>query len=147
MDAKNVNRDFTISTEKMIENRIRPYNLNDNQKASVWKIVKERDQLLQQTKENQHQNFDKDFKKEYERLRGNQKPALEYSMNSRLDSNASLRLIADNNLRRNYSYQLDQIRKEAEKRIDAVLQQAQNKNQGAEHHLTNQFNRAHDHER
>jgi hypothetical protein len=148
---------FNTSAEKHLQNRVSAYNLNQNETANIWEISKERDQKIQQEKNdfNTPEIYDARFQQAYDdiRARENPQPQLNYARNPQ-NTDHQVRVMARNQVIQNRNAAISSHNQTCDKKIDAVFQNAradgrgpQNNQQQNQRSLTNEFNNAHDHNR
>lgn len=118
--------DFNKFAEKELDNRISPYNLNENEMREIWQIVGDKNATL----EKHEKNFNSILKEEYERLLSERGSHAELNLGRATPTNATLELVADNLVRANYFKEEKNINRECDQKIDAILENAREDGRG-----------------
>lgn len=142
MDSSTTNN-FNISAEKDVQNRIQGYDLNKEETSQIWQSVSQRSEALDAQKEHFEKDYNKLFKTEYDKLRGDQEPAPRLEPENSRATDAQLRSEAHYNVQEQYLQNRKGIYKEANRKIDKILEQARNDGRGRQSDLQRGFSRAH----
>jgi len=140
---------FNKAAEQYIQNRISPYNLTTNEKEQVWQLAQDREKSIQAERDDYRGNWQDRFKNEIDRLKGQQKPELQYNHpgNRQLPTDMQIRRMAQDNVQRNHLGAIRDIERTTDQRIGAILDHARKEGRGPqqrEQNHTQENNRDHD---
>lgn len=149
-NQKPITNDFNIKSEQELQNRISPYNLNDNEKDQIWQIAAQRDKDLKAEDLDFNENYNDRVDNVLEQLKSDQKPKLEKdytpqgAMTQRSDSD--LTRDAHDKTKANFRANLQNIERDADKKINQILDKAREEGRGPQtldqnRTLTQEFNR------
>ncbi|MCP9237908.1 hypothetical protein [Lewinella sp. JB7] len=119
--------DYNKSAEVRLQNRIKPYDLTKGEVDQVWKIAQDKDQSLQEEKQDYKENWVQRYVAEEDRLRGEQQPTPQNNLEPNQDQ---IGTAARMNVMRNHLSKLADIQRGADQKINAVLDQARHDGRG-----------------
>ncbi len=154
-DTPNISHNYNTSADVVTAKLLDNYNLSNDQKEGAWKQIQEiradRDQSIQVEENDYGKNLEDRQKSEFNRLKAEQTPGLEYNMENvgSHKKDATLYREAYINIQNNHEGRLESYEKESEKRENALLmqlkeqgqQQDQTRDNNQDQGLSQEFNR------
>lgn len=142
--------DFNKSAEQSVQNRISPYDLNQNETEQVWQLVDERNNKIDAERNDFKENWQERFNNELDNLKGQQNPQLQHNLGNRtLPTDMQIRQQAQRNVQQSHLQTIQNIGRDTDNKIDAILDNArqdgrspqQTQEQNQDWTLTQEFNR------
>jgi hypothetical protein len=147
MQEKNAIRDdYNKSAAQELENRLKSYNLTNEERAEIWKITGDKVSEIAKETEYFRENKEALKMKELEKLRGEEQPTPRLTMDN-APAKDPLEARADMNVNRQQADKIKNIEKTADKQINAILQQSKDRDKQNTPDLQKDFQQAHDQDR
>lgn len=144
MEHKAISDNYNKSAEQILANRLNAYQLNTEEKEQVWQIVGERDNQIKEEKAYFKENFEELKSKEHEKLRGEEQPKPQYTMEPKKENYNNLASVAQANVQNNHYNTLSSIEKNADKQINSILKQSKERENQSYPDIQQDFKNAHD---
>lgn len=138
---------FNISAEKELQNRIKGYDLTENEAEQIWISIPERDNQIAENDQYFEENWEQLQSEEYNRLLTEERPNPQLNM-TRAGHNQRAALLqqAYNNVESKMVGKQAEINQNWDNKIDNILNQAQEQGRGPKSEMQQDFQKAHDHE-
>lgn len=124
---KDLTQEYNKSAEKIIENRINSYNLNQDERTMVWDFVQNRDQIIEKEKRdyNDPSIWKERFDAEVNKIKEQQKPELKYNLGiNNIPSDDQIKREAWNSVRIAHLKTIQNAARDTDKKIDQILENA-----------------------